>query len=233
MASPEPKSTMPYLADLGEIIAREPAIGTHPLKRIPVEFRTVEKVLLATGLTLYACRHCGAADENLQSVVSHQGQAHRRRKRTDRVGRSLYTEDTIKAVIRAVKVAKREPGADYARRAAQALNEKGYRTAKNLEWDGENVSRIYRAYEGLVQVNIGGGRLRGSRNRKPAAEKPNLSLLAEVNSARVLAKHLLDYLDGLVARVEAGEWDVVTDPQTAEKAQRWDQMQALLGKVGS
>lgn len=237
-----------YVSDLaGQVVAREPATGPHPFTGESTTYKTVDKLLLESGQELYVCRKCGWCAEKLRSVTAHQSKKHHRQLQGRRAGR--YPVAVIKTVLRAALAAKMEPGPDFARRAAKALNERGLTTTAGLPWDGDSVSRICVRYSRVYPVRVLGRPKGGSTEpvkteakptSKPAEPRParrrpgteGLALLGEINAMVITLRHLVASAEQLLVRVEAGEWDhALPDPTVLDKAQRWDQLQKALGVV--
>lgn len=219
------------------IVAREPAMGPHPHTRQLVPYKGIEKVLLADERETHICMDCGWHHPNVGSVIAHRNGTHLRRKKE----RNLHSVETIKTVLRAVKLMERDhPRArNIMALAAENLNLREVPTLRGASWTAAMVSHLYRTYNSKYKVHAM-GRPRGVLNgtveseMSPTSRRPNqptdLSLLAEVNSALVLANHLQQSLASLLVRVEAGEWGTgQVDPVIAEKAARLDQLQAILG----
>ena len=221
-----------------EIIAREPAKGPHPRTRELTTFSGIESVLLADETQTSMCSDCGWHNPNVASVASHRGNTHLRTK----ADRNLYSVDAIKTVLRAVKIAERDhPKArNVMQLAADDLNRRDVPALRGKSWNGGMVYGIYKRYSSKYTVYAtgrprGGSPVPAPMDGVPTASptksgKLDLSLLAEVNSILVLANQLQEWLTKLVARVEAGEWEKdAIDPAVLQKAQRYDQLQNLLG----
>lgn len=122
-----------------DIIEREPGLAPHPHpshegKLVP--FEGLEHILLADGTETEMCNRCGFTHDNPQSVVAHMASHGNRPK-------SLYDDETLKALIRAVVRAKRAGIRGHCERAAAELNAAGLRTTRGEEFNGSLVSHLY------------------------------------------------------------------------------------------
>jgi len=211
-----------------EVVTREPAIGLHPLTKEEVPFRNVERVLLVNGTVVHQCMDCDYHNETVAQVTSHRSSGHPKPRRRSRQDHRGYSDETVRMVLREIEYARREGGADFCQRVATKLNASGILTYHGREWKADNVSRLYQLHHGKVRVSLRGRRL-GTKNL-PKAGTPDLSLFAAVNALLVRANDLRDQLQTLVDQIEAGRWSNTTPADILDKAARWDQMQALMGR---
>lgn len=134
-----------------EIVARQPAVAPHPHPRFKgelVPFRNLNTVILADETELFECDHCGYVNGNPSSVTSHMT-VHN----PDRVG-TRYPPALLKAVAKAVAVAKRAGGRDVMTRAAADLNNQGLTMLKGQAWNNHNVSHVFNLYCKNIKVRV-------------------------------------------------------------------------------
>lgn len=225
----------PAITHVGDvaIIERQLGVGPHPRTKTPIPFKNVLHVLLADGRELYICpwiddegHPCGYVGETTLGVNSHYTTKHMRTEYR------RYSDEILKAVMRAVAEAKQTSGRDYMARAAMILNGRGLRTVSKTDWTASSVSSIWAAYHEQFPVRTprrtggvrtGAGRPAGS----PNSPDTNRSKIARAKKAgktldglRTVAVMLVEEIDALIAS-GVGE----PDPKMAAKAEAWDQMQ--------
>lgn len=223
-----------------EIVAREQAMLSHPHPSKGgelVAFRGITKVLLADDRELYLCdgkddEPCDFHNPNGKSVATHRGNTHNRVKPFG----PLTSEDTIRAVLRAVQKAKTEPGRNFNERAVVALNEAGVRSASGHPWSPEMVSNIVNQYKDKYKVRpLGRPRVGNGEDRvavraavvdASADAREDIPLAKRVKALLIMLDHATRLAEELIERVEAGE---LVDPVLVEKAAKWDQAQSLFG----
>lgn len=143
-----------------EIIAREPGRAPHPHPQHNgklVAFNNLNKVLLAGGAELFECDVCGYTNVNPSSVTSHMT-VHN----PDRVG-TRYPQSLLRAVAKAVAVARRGRGRDVMERAAADLNAQGLTMLSGSKWSGHNVSHVFNKYCKNIKVRV-------PQRREPAVD---------------------------------------------------------------
>jgi hypothetical protein len=237
---PTPRDGDTRLVDGVEVVAIEQAMGHAPNpvnngKLVP--FQNVAKALLADGREVYLCdgpESCDYYADTVKTVTSHRSAAHRDRGEFG----SNYPVETLRAVMRAVLVAKRTGVRNWAQVAAEALNAGGFLTTHRKPWTAGAISNLYRQYGSLVKVRMPSGRPPGVKNgagKQATATVRNVStpgLLVEVKELQVYIEHALVQVTNLRQFVEAGRFDQVVDPELVNKAAKWDQMQELMGRSG-
>lgn len=163
------------LSDGRTVIEIAEAMGPHPHpqhngKLVPIS--TVQMLLVenANGdpVEMYACDWpggdiCGRTYDNIKSVTSHQTY-HSPTKNS-----SHYPVETLKLVIRTVKLAKRDIGTrGCMMEAAKTLNEQNIPTAQGNPWTAQSVGSLYNHWEPKIPVRVYRKRVTESVSAPPA-----------------------------------------------------------------
>jgi hypothetical protein len=234
------------VADGRLVVDRNQAEGPHPHpshKGAIVPYKTVNQVLLEDGDVVYECDFPGAEDctyiaDNVKSVASHQHM------HGEDAGEPLYPVETLKAIIRAAKIAQRDGGhRRYAERAAEALAAQGVKRRDGQPFNASDVSRLNREYRDRYPVRIL-GRPPVPRNHTDVPTPPKLPLRDDAIESKF--RTIADALDVVAVSLRAISKEVrnleadVTDRRTRDraenaidaeimdKAKRWDEFQALM-----
>ena len=218
-----------------EVIAVEPAIGTHPRWPNRPALRTgVVKLLLADGKETYLCTDCNEFTAETADKVSH----HRNGTHLRGPAKPLTPEATIRAVLRAVESAKQRRIRGYAEAAAEQLNKTELRPVQGGDWTAGVVSNLYSAYRGKYRVHLAERSSKTDRVRarieNPAGLPPFRDLVDYCGLDRATLVRLRDHLQNAVALVEqmidAPPPPQVIDRELADKARKYDDLvKRLLG----
>lgn len=216
-----------------KVVEQDVAVGPHPRWRDQeAVYRGIAYVLLENGESGFACETCGYMREKIASVASHLN-AH-----NDSNKEPVYPLETLKALLRSVKRAKQAGGRDYCARAAADLNRRGIKTMDETPWRAEQVSRLFKHWDGRIKAPL------PPTMTPPPAQRTGSSY--ESRQKAVVAERAATFVattDPLVKRlIELGErlqtlsQDVETivpevaialaegkiDPETVAKAAKWD-----------
>lgn len=155
----------PRTGDGVEILAVQPGTAPHPHPRFKgklVPFRWLEELLLADGTSRWRCVKpvnedgtggpCGRDTFTAaSSAVSHMNQHYR-------TGKPRYAIETLKLVVRLVKLAERDHGErNKCVIAARELNRRQVQTLNGEPWNAAQVSHLYNDYKNTVRVRIDPG----------------------------------------------------------------------------
>ena len=224
------------------VVDRNQAEGPHPHpahKGEIVPFKTVNQVLLEDGDVVYECdfpnyEECNYINESIHSVVAHQSS------HNDQHGEPNYPVQTIKAVIRAAKIAQRDgTKRGYAERAAVALNAQGHKRHDGKQFTAGDVSRLFRVYVDRYPVRILSRPPVPRDTEERVTERRAITGKSDVETRfsaiaggieamahglNTLAKEVRKLEADVAARHERS----LVDPTLADKAKRWDELQALM-----
>jgi hypothetical protein len=227
-----------------EIVALEPALGPHPRwpdRMVPRE--GVTRALLEDGTEVYLCDGdgktvCTFTAEKPMSVSSHRNGSHNR----TTPFHSLYSDEVIRRIATEVGKAKRAGVRGYAEAAAAALNRDEVPTVMGKPWTPEAVSRIYTRWAKGMRIRLpreakpAAAPKRAGRGRAVAGPVLNGSVtvleqddLQVVRTFVTIVPALAQALTRIADFIEAGQ-DI--DSGLAEKARRYDELQALLNGRG-
>lgn len=219
-----------HLTDGREIVAREPAMMRPPnpnSKVTSVPATHVNRLLLVdkdgNESETYECGHpenptCNYTNPNVLSVVSHHN---------GHVGgdpKPLYPEETLRKILRLCVRERAVSKSTYASKVAQILADQKVPSAKGVPWTGEMVSRLWNRWHEEYPVRAAsGGRPRADSNGRVNGSSPGpageLSELIDQAEAAIL---------GLTRITQALRQLGAADPELAEKARRWDELQRLM-----
>lgn len=247
--APEPAQDGPL-----EVIAREPALATHPHfpdKTYPLE--NGWQLLLSDGTVVYECGTdtCRAQFGSANSLRSHLAT---RSNPDHSAGYRTRTTDprVIKALLAGVRAALQQ-GASLSKACqltAVELNRQGYKTVRGKPWGSDSVVGIYRTHKERdeMQPRPAPPRIAAPRpadvpaeiqqGARQARREQYAELVREMDIDDAawmmvqLARRVDDFSRGreqeLKEAFAAGAATVAPDPVIAEKAAKWDQMSALM-----
>jgi hypothetical protein len=254
--------------DNREIIAREPAMMTHPITNNQVYVSGATKVLLAPrhanngddstqcddGDIVYECVECGYVNNSVNGVLSHT-QMH-----VNKQSKPLHELETIKLIVRLMRIEARTSHRGKAERVAEMLNDRGVLRRDGKPWSSPLVSSLYNRWKDKVRV-----RVPKDASSSIADDTPHLTSNDDMHADdRPLTSaphnpsqstHVIDVANDLVSSFQQVT-DVVcnladmlrsTTPavdrltraitqqehvsnDTVDKARRWDEMQKLFNK---
>jgi len=221
------------------IIATEPATGVHPhpsQKGAIVPFKGVTKALLEDDSVVWLCdgvpgQFCPFVGNSTKSVVAHRNGTHnlRQPRRASR-----YSDAVLRRIAQEVAIARQAGSKDFAVRAAQALNDAGLQTLRGELWTGSMVSSVFNAHAKHIRVRIpprdrpatttqrAAARVRAASNGSAVLEPDDLTVLRQFV---VIVPRLAQALARVADFIEAGQG---VDAAMADKARRYDELQALL-----
>jgi len=248
-----------------EIIAREPATMAHPGTGEQVHVAGATKVLIAPrpggngaqhgdGDVAYECVECGYVNDSVNGVLSHT-QSHTGKRR-----KPYYELDTIKLVVRLMRIEARVGHRGKAQRVADTLNQQGVARRNGEPWTGAHVSTLYNRWNDKVRVRIpknvsnstSGDTVRPApdddhyaddllftpttRDFSPSTSAVDVAnnLVDSFKQVTSVVNGLADTLRGATPAVDRLARAVAqhehVDADTVDKARRWDEMQKLFGK---
>lgn len=215
---------MAVLIDGFPVITTEPATAPHPRWRedatkvyIP---KGVVKALLDDGTPdgreMHLCTDCDFHAPEVVSVLSHRGSTHDR----STPARPRLDERTMKTILRTVETEKLAGIANHMVRAAEALNQRGLRTAQGKQWTPSILSSYYADHKGDHKIRV----------PRPAAAPPAKRHTPDAAYDRMLQiaatiRELSAEIVNLAEQVRA-----TPDPVLVEKAGKYDEIvKRLLG----
>lgn len=228
-----PPSTIKQITHINgvAIVAREPAQGQHP--RWPdrqTTFQGISKVLLENDTEATICDDCGFTGEDTRNVVSHRNGTHNRTGPPPK----QYSDEVLRALIREVERSRRASGNNVKYdgvKVAAIMNALGHSRADGQPWDAQNVSRVYRHYRDRYKVRLSRPRPQPEpAPRNEGAPEPRVQPTADplefLQSIDISLRAMSEAVALMIDKVRAS----APDPELADKAARWDQMQALMFK---
>lgn len=230
-----------------KVIARDVAVGRHGPTGKTIQFAGIDKVLLAprpgtdddlNGVEAYQCVTCGQAYDTVHSAAAH------RIKHSNRSNAPDYPLGTLRALLRLIKMYQRAGRRNFATLTADELNRIGVETLSGKPWNAAQVLQLYSRWHDKIRVYVPHTPPSTTASRDADVEVAEVAASSAFDSADRLVKSFrqtevalerlrskLRTLEPTIAELEAVLQSAVgVDDDTRDKAQRWDEIQKLLGR---